>query len=378
MSIFRDTYLIHMLKAVENGVEIRVRMSSDDEGPPLLVDTADTGAVVVDEAPPVPVTIVTGYLGSGKSTLLQNVTNRNRGQKIAVVLNEFGQTSDIERSMAVRNRNADGVEVEEWVELDNGCMCCTAKDAGVAAIENLMKRTGRYDHIVIETSGVADPAPIANMFWLDRALMASVKLDGVVTVVDARTILRSLADEGELASVQIACADVVLINKAETVDAADLAQVSTKIAEINGAAPRIECSYGNLEDPAQILNINAYSGSSQSFANVHATPANHIHNHLSTVVLNLAPLSEKDLAAFEATLQSLLWTKEVAGHQIEIHRAKGKLQCEGNRTKILQGVREVYEITDVDFEPEGECKLVLIGQNLSDVQPEIEALFPLR
>lgn len=359
-------------------------MQGEDEQPPLLVDVRDLEDPE-DDFEPSPVTVVTGYLGSGKSTLLKHITSTAKNKRIAIVLNEFGQTSDIERSLAVRNTDQEGLEVEQWVELDNGCMCCTAKDAGVAAIEKLMERQGRFDHIIIETSGLADPAPIAGMFWLDDALMARVKLDGVVTVVDAQTIMRSL-DEGPLASLQIACSDLIVVNKCETVSSEALVEVKRRVQEINGAASQIQCSYGNV--PAnKLLELQAYSRSGLavgSFMEVHPTsdsPAAHVNHDLSTVVVPLAILASKQLfREFEAKLQHLLWVKELNGHSFEIHRVKGKLQClAGNEhnTKIVQGVRETYEITNIEYEPEGECKLVLIGRSILPIRQAISDMLTL-
>lgn len=359
--------------------------ADDDELPPLLVDIRDL-AGHSDEIEPSPVTIVTGYLGSGKSTLLKHITSNAKNKRIAVVLNEFGQTSDIERSLAVRNTDQEGLEVEQWIELDNGCMCCAAKDAGVAAIEKLMEREGRFDHVIVETSGLADPAPIAGMFWLDDALMARVKLDGVVTVVDAQTIMRSL-DEGALASLQIACSDLVVINKCEMVSRGALAEVKKRVQDINGAVPQIECSYGNV--PAnKLLKLQAYSRSGHavgSFRDVHPTSVTsrtHANHDLSTLVIPLDNfLSENSFNEFEAKLQHLLWAKELDGHVFEIHRVKGKLQCTaGNNqyTKIVQGVRETYEITNVEYEPEGESKLVLIGRNIHTLHQVISNMLASR
>ncbi|GME82966.1 unnamed protein product [Ambrosiozyma monospora] len=127
----------------------------------------------------VPVTIITGYLGSGKSTLLNQIAKRG-DRKLAVILNEFGDSIGIEKSLTVQDK--ENGSYEEWLDLGNGCLCCTVKDNGVTAIERLVAKKKGFDHILLETTGLADPAPIATMFWLDDALASNVYIDGVVTV----------------------------------------------------------------------------------------------------------------------------------------------------------------------------------------------------
>ncbi|CEI86952.1 Putative CobW domain-containing protein [Rhizopus microsporus] len=140
----------------------------------------------------IPVTIVTGFLGSGKTTLLNYILTEKHDKKIAVILNEFGDSSDIEKSLSV---NQDGNLYEEWLELRNGCLCCSTKDVGVKAIENLMEKKGKFDYILLETSGLADPGPIASMFWLDDGLGSEIYLDGIVTLVDAKHIKDYMKEE---------------------------------------------------------------------------------------------------------------------------------------------------------------------------------------
>merc|ERR1719244_615259 len=152
----------------------------DDDDIPLLVEV---------EFKRIPVTIITGQLGAGKTTLLNHVLTEQHGKKIAVILNEFGEGDSLEKSLSV---GQDGDLFEEWLELRNGCLCCSVKDNGVKAIENLMKKRGKFDYVLLETTGLADPGPIASMFWMDEALCSELYLDGVVTVVDAKYSVKQL------------------------------------------------------------------------------------------------------------------------------------------------------------------------------------------
>uniref|UniRef100_A0AAY4ADD5 CobW/HypB/UreG nucleotide-binding domain-containing protein n=1 Tax=Denticeps clupeoides TaxID=299321 RepID=A0AAY4ADD5_9TELE len=131
----------------------------------------------------IPVTIITGYLGSGKTTLLNYILTEQHNKRIAVILNEFGEGSALEKSLAVSQA---GELYEEWLELRNGCLCCSVKDNGLKAIENLMEKKGKFDYILLETTGLADPGSVASMFWVDAELGSDLYLDGIVTVVDAK------------------------------------------------------------------------------------------------------------------------------------------------------------------------------------------------
>ncbi|XP_065735063.1 zinc-regulated GTPase metalloprotein activator 1A isoform X10 [Phocoena phocoena] len=140
----------------------------------------------------IPVTIITGYLGAGKTTLLNYILTEQHSKRIAVILNEFGEGSALEKSLAV---SQDGELYEEWLELRNGCLCCSVKDSGLKAIENLMQKKGKFDYILLETTGLADPGAVASMFWVDAELGVDIYLDGIITVVDAKYGLNHLAEE---------------------------------------------------------------------------------------------------------------------------------------------------------------------------------------
>jgi G3E family GTPase len=172
----------------------------------------------------IPVTVLTGYLGAGKTTLLNRILSEPHGKKYAVIVNEFGEIG-IDNELVV---NAD----EEVFEMNNGCICCTVRGDLVRIIDGLMRRKGRFDAIIVETTGLADPAPVAQTFFMDEAVGAKTKLDAVVTVADAMWLTERLKDAPE-AKNQIAFADVILINKTDLVSPAQLNELEARIRGIN-------------------------------------------------------------------------------------------------------------------------------------------------
>ena len=171
-----------------------------------------------------PVTVITGYLGAGKTTLLNRILSEPHGKKFAVIVNEFGEIG-IDNDLVV---NAD----EEVFEMNNGCVCCTVRGDLIRILEALMRRKGKFDAIIVETTGLADPAPVAQTFFVDEHVGARTKLDAVVTVADAKWLRERLKDAPE-AKNQIAFADVIILNKTDLVSADELAEVEGRIRAIN-------------------------------------------------------------------------------------------------------------------------------------------------
>lgn len=172
----------------------------------------------------IPVTVLTGYLGSGKTTLLNRILSENHGKRYAVIVNEFGEIG-IDNDLIVETD-------EEIYEMNNGCVCCTVRGDLVRVVEDLMKRKGRFDAIIVETTGLADPVPVAQTFFMDEDVRAKTKLDAVVALVDAKHLPLRLKDSRE-AEDQIAFADVVILNKTDLVTAEELASVEATVRAIN-------------------------------------------------------------------------------------------------------------------------------------------------
>lgn len=180
------------------------KMEMDSSAPELI--PCDEGMAVISTRSKVPITILTGFLGSGKTTLLQHILRSNHGLKIAVLMNEFAESNfrhhasvyncfiggEIERTITSQKA---GKVADEWIEFDNGCLCCTVKDAAVIALEALLTKRTDIQHIVIETSGMANPGPIIQKLWVDLALDCKAELDGVVCLVDALHGFQRLSPE---------------------------------------------------------------------------------------------------------------------------------------------------------------------------------------
>ncbi|WP_353644676.1 GTP-binding protein [Mesorhizobium sp. WSM2239] len=175
----------------------------------------------------IPVTVLTGYLGSGKTTLLNRILSENHGKRYAVIVNEFGEIG-IDNDLIVESD-------EEIYEMNNGCVCCTVRGDLIRVVEGLMRRPGRFDAILVETTGLADPVPVAQTFFMDEDVRSKTSLDAVVALVDAKHLPLRLKDSRE-AEDQIAFADVVVLNKTDLVTPEELRDVEAAVRAINPAA----------------------------------------------------------------------------------------------------------------------------------------------
>jgi len=200
-------------------------------------------------AKPIPVTVLTGYLGAGKTTLLNRILSENHGRKYAVIVNEFGEIG-IDNDLIVESD-------EEIYEMNNGCVCCTVRGDLIRVVEGLMRRPGRFDAIIVETTGLADPVPVAQTFFMDDDVRAKTELDAVVALVDAKHLPLRLKDSRE-AEDQIAFADVVLLNKTDLVTPEELARVEATVRVINPSA-RIHRTERSEIDLTKVLDQGAFN-----------------------------------------------------------------------------------------------------------------------
>jgi G3E family GTPase len=196
----------------------------------------------------IPVTVITGYLGAGKTTLLNRILTEQHGRRYAVIVNEFGEIG-IDNDLVV---GAD----EEVFEMNNGCICCTVRGDLIRIIEGLMRRRGKFDAIIVETTGLADPAPVAQTFFVDADVKDAARLDAVVTLADAKWLSDRLKDAPEAKS-QIAFADVVVLNKTDLVSPEDLEEVEARIRGINPYATLHRTVKANVP-LAAVLERNAF------------------------------------------------------------------------------------------------------------------------
>jgi G3E family GTPase len=330
----------------------------------------------------IPVTVLTGYLGAGKTTLLNRILSEPHGKKFAVIVNEFGEIG-IDNDLVV---NAD----EEVFEMNNGCICCTVRGDLVRIIDGLMRRKGKFDAIIVETTGLADPAPVAQTFFMDENVGAKTRLDAVVTVADAKWLKDRLKDAPE-AKNQIAFADVILINKTDLVTPAELAEVEARIRAINPYATlhrteRSKIAIGevlgrNAFDLDRILDIEPKFLEADDHDHDHDHHHDHGHHHGHDHHHHgggLKHYHDEDMQSLSLRSEKPLnpdkffpWVQDlVATEGQKILRSKGILSFKNDDERfVFQGV---HMILDGDHQrpwKEGEerlSRIVFIGRDLPE------------
>ena len=307
----------------------------------------------------VPVTVVTGFLGSGKTTLVNYILSENHGKRIAVIENEFGEIG-IDDALVIDAE-------EEIFEMNNGCICCTVRGDLIRILGTLMKRRDKFDYILVETTGLADPAPVAQTFFVDEEIRAQLRLDAIVTVVDAKHLALHLFEEKEEgieneALEQLAFADRVLINKVDLVNEEELLLVEKQIRSINAGASLVRTQMSKV-DLDWVLNARAFELSRVLEVDPQfLEESEHMHDQSITSV-GIEVDGSVDLEKINDWLGWLLREKGT-----EIFRMKGILNINGSENRfVFQGVHMLF-----DGQPDRAWradetrvnKMIFIGRNL--------------
>lgn len=339
---------------------------------------------------PVPATVLTGFLGAGKTTLLNHLLTQDHGYRCAIIINEFG-------AISIDNQIVVGAD-EDVLELNNGCLCCRVRGDLIESVTNLVRKGKRFDYLLVETTGLADPSPIAHTFMLPD-LADHVKLDSIVTVVDARHV-ESVLDSTPEAQPQVAFADVILLNKTDLVEPEDLERIEARLHHMNNLA-KIHRTERSTIDVGKILGLGARELTAplevfeepedhahdhehdchdpecddEAHAHSHSHgPGEHDHDHGhdhrhddSVGSFHIREERPLDLKKTEAWLSKLLGEN---GEQI--YRSKGILHIKGVPKRVIfQGVQMLFDVAPDRFWDTGEkreTQFVFIGKDLDEAE----------
>ncbi|WP_304177733.1 GTP-binding protein [Phenylobacterium aquaticum] len=337
-----------------------------------------------------PVTVLTGYLGAGKTTLLNRILSEDHGKRYAVIVNEFGE-------VGIDNELIVGAD-EEVFEMNNGCVCCTVRGDLIRVLSGLMKRKGGFDAIIVETTGLADPGPVAQTFFVDDDVRAKTRLDSVTTVVDAMHLPLRLSDSKEAVE-QVAFADQIVLNKTDLVTEAQLRDVEARIRRLNPLAPIHRAVRSNV--PLELIlgrggfDLDRITELQPEFLNPgHGEPGHvhdedcdhdhhghdhdhhghdhghdhHAHDHVADAGIRGISLTfDKPLNGNRVTA----WLNDILQAQgPDILRAKGILDVAGEDRRLV--FQAVHMILEGDFQrdwKDGEhrfSRMVFIGRNLDE------------
>lgn len=344
------------------------------------------------------ITLVTGFLGSGKSTLIRRILTEQHNLRIVVIENEFADNAIVEKAIVTQGLGSNSVQ--EFIELPNGCICCAAQDDLTDALMRLVdKKMGAFDHILVEASGLADPAPVAASLWVDDFEDSPLRLDAVVTIADAANIERYLngdVDEATttIAEKQLAVADIVLLNKIDmlqtnaashpdhspTSSSAEAERISRLVGKYGSARrviPTIHCAF----DLSEMLDVRAYESEVAERSLIHHLPMKFSaagHSHGANV--NTVSLTFRDDIfngrMLDRALGQLLWEElEPVGKEgtpVEIWRLKALVRVEHeHRKRIYQGVHTLFDQSESSVDANhdgGVSRFVFIGRGLLDEQ----------